>query len=172
LNEKLKLIFARRSVRRYQDKPIPEAMIKDLLEAAMAAPSAACKDPWRFAVITEKAMRERLAGALPNGKMLPQAAMAIVVCGELGAAHDRQISYLLQDCGAAVENMLLAATALELGACWLGVHPREDRMEHIRRLLSLPVGVVAIAIVAVGWPAEKTEPRTRYVEANVHRGAW
>ena len=62
-------------------------------------------------------------------------ALGIVVCGNLAGAHDRQLSYLLQDCSAAIENMLLAAQALGLGACWLGVHPREDRVAHVRSLV-------------------------------------
>jgi nitroreductase len=173
MNPKLELLFARRSVRRYQpDKPVPDAMVRDLLEAAMAAPSAAAKDPWRFVVIRDRTMLAGIAGGLPNGKMLADAAVGIVVCGDLERAHGNQESYLLQDCSAAIENLLLAASALGLGACWLGVHPREDRVVHIRAALHLPPLVVPVAAIAVGWPAETPPPRTRYAEAAVHRETW
>jgi nitroreductase len=172
MNPKLNLIFARRSVRRYQDKPVADNLIHDILEAAMAAPSAAAKDPWHIVVIRDKSMLARIAAGLPNGKMLADANVGFVVCGDLGTAHDRQISYLLQDCSAAIENLLLAVTGLGLGACWLGVHPREDRIAHLRKLLKLPDPVVPVAAISVGWPAEDKEPRTRYTEAKVHREAW
>ena len=98
----------------------------------MAAPSAVAKDPWEFIVVRHRDMLNRLVSGLPNGQMLADAALGIVVCGNLQRAHDCQLSYLLQDCSAAIENMLLAAQALGLGACWLGVHPRDDRIAHVR----------------------------------------
>src|SRR5210317_1386624 len=98
----LQLIFSRRSVREYQTKPVDDAMVRDLLEAAMAAPSAVAKDPWEFIVVRQRAMLDRIAEGLPNGKMLSHAALGIVVCGDLNRAHDRQLSYLLQDCSAAI----------------------------------------------------------------------
>ena len=98
----------------------------------MAAPSAMTKDPWRFVVIRDPQMLPRLAAALPGGKMLPAASMAIVVCGDLEAAFDRQLSFLLQDCSAAIENLLLCAHVLGLGACWVGVHPSEEACRQLR----------------------------------------
>ena len=71
------------------------------------------------------------------------------------AAHDKQLSFCLQDCGAAIENLLLAAPALGLGACWLGVHPREERMRHVREALRIPEQILPIAVVAVGVSALK-----------------
>lgn len=115
----LNFIFNRRSIRAYAPGEIPEADVQLLLEAAMAAPSAVAKDPWRFVVVRDRAMREQLAAELPNGKMLPEAALGLVIAGDLEAAHDRQLGYLLQDCAAAIENLLLAAHALVMAACWL-----------------------------------------------------
>ena len=122
--EKLSFIFGRRSIREYQDAPVSDELVTDLLRAAMAAPSACAKDPWRFVVVRKRATLNLIADALPNGKMLAHAPVGIAVCGDLGAAHAGELSYLLQDCSAAIENLLLAAHALGLGACWLGVHPR------------------------------------------------
>ena len=172
MNPKLSLLFCRRSVREYRHDDVPDELVRDLLEAAMAAPSAVAKDPWEFIVIRNRQTLARIAEGLPNGKMLAVAPLGMVVCGDLNRAHDHQLSYLLQDCSAAVENLLLAATALELGACWLGVHPREDRVAHLRRILQIPDAVIPVAVIAVGWPAEAPNPRTRYREAAVHRELW
>jgi nitroreductase len=80
-------------------------------------------------------MLSRIADTLPYGRMVGSAALGIVVCGDLEAAHDKQLSYLLQDCSAAIENMLLCAHVLGLGACWLGVHLREQRVKSLHEIL-------------------------------------
>ena len=172
MNQKLGFIFGRRSIRVYAPGEVSEETVTKLLEAAMAAPSAVARDPWRFVVIREKRTLSAIADVLPNGKMLPGASVGIVVCGDLDVAHDRQLSYLLQDCAAAVENMLLAAHVAGLGACWLGVHPREDRVKRIREILSLPASVIPVACIAAGYPGEKQEPRTRYKREYVHSEKW
>jgi nitroreductase len=172
LKEKLAFIFGRRSIRAYLDKPISEEVVQVLLEAAMAAPSARAQDPWRFVVVRDKATLRRIAEGLPFGRMLPSAGVGLVVCGDLEAAHDHQLSYLLQDCSAAVENVLLSAHVLGLGACWLGVHPREDRMSHIRTVLRLPPSIIPVCGIAIGYPDEQKESRTRYNQAYVHHEKW
>ncbi|RME95682.1 MAG: nitroreductase family protein, partial [Verrucomicrobia bacterium] len=127
-SEALECLFARRSIRVYRPGEVTDEQLRTLLEAAMAAPSAVARDPWRFVVVRQRENLNRLAEHLSNGSMLHQASLAIVVCGDIEAAHDRQLSFLLQDCSAAIENILLAAQALGLGTCWLGIHPREQRM--------------------------------------------
>ena len=172
MNHTLQMIFSRRSVRRYDDREVPQEMIADLLQAAMAAPSACGKDPWHFIEVREQSQLERLAEGLPNGKMLPNAAVGLVVCGSLEEAHGNLESYMLQDCSAAIENVLIAAAALGLGACWLGVHPREERMAHLRRVLGIPESIIPIAVVAIGFPEEPPEPRTRYNPSKVRSERW
>ena len=172
MNTKLDMIFKRRSIRSYADKPVSDERVRDLLEAAMAAPSAVAKDPWHFIIVRDANRLKRIAEGLPNGKMLGDAAVGIIVCGDTEKAHDQQLSYLLQDCSAAIENILLAASELGLGACWLGVHPREERVDHLRDMLDIPAGVIPVSAIAVGWPAETKEPRTRYREDAVHRETW
>jgi nitroreductase len=142
--------------------------VRDLLEAAMSAPSAVAKDPWQFWVVRDQALRDRLADALPNGQMLRRAPVGIVVVGDLGRAHGNELSYLLQDCSAAIENLLLAASMLGLGACWLGVHPRQERIAPVRELFELPTSLVPVSAIALGGPAEHPPPRTRYRDEAVH----
>ena len=172
MNPRLDFIFARRSVRRYLDREIPPEMLDDLLEAGMAAPSARATDPWHFLVVTRRETLDAIAEALPHGRMLLNAPAAMIVCGDLRQALDGLESYMLQDVSAAVENILLAASALGLGSCWLGIHPRRERVHSVRALFRLPDHIVPVAGIALGWPEATTEARTRFRRERVHRERW
>jgi len=171
-NEHLDFIRGRRSIRIYSPGEVTEGAVTQLLEAAMAAPSAMTKDPWRFVLVRERQSLSQLATLHPGAAMLSSAAMAIVVCGDLDVAFERQISYLLQDCSAAIENLLLAAHAQGLGACWVGIHPGEPLIKRVRELLSLPASVVPVAAISLGQPGEQPSARTRYSVDYVHREKW
>ncbi len=164
----IETIFARRSIRKYTDEPVSEKDVRTILEAAMAAPSASNRKPWHFVVVTDRKMLDSLARVHPYGKMLLEAPLCIAVCG------DKTISarFWVQDCSAAAENLLLAATALGLGAVWLGVYPRESRVGPIRKVLNIPETVVPLNLISIGHPAEEKEPRTQYDELRVHREHW
>jgi len=166
--ELINMIFTRRSIRKYTAEPVSEKDIKTMLEAAMAAPSASNRKPWHFIVVTNRKILNNLAKAHPYGKMLSEAPLCIAVCG------DKTISTRswVQDCSAATENLLLAATALGLGAVWLGVHPREERVNPIRKVLNIPENIVPLNLISIGHPAEEKEPRTQYDEKQVHREQW
>jgi len=170
--DKFQFLLGRRSIRVFAPGEVSEAAITQLLQAAMAAPSAVAKDPWRFVVLRQRETLAALAAALPNGAFLATAPLGIIVCGDLEAAHDRQLSYLLQDCAAAIENLLLCAHALGLGACWLGVHPREERVRKLKEILGLPASVIPVAGIVVGRPGEDKEPRTRFNPRYVHWEKW
>jgi nitroreductase len=172
MDEKLGFIFERRSIRVYAPGEVTEAQVQKLLAAAMASPSAAAKYPWRFVVVRNRQTLSRIAAVLPNGQMLADAALGIAVCGDLEVAHDNQLSYLLQDCSAAIENLLLAAHILGLGACWLGVHPQEDRIKSIKAILSLPASVIPVACISVGYPDESKEPHAEFDRDCVHFEKW
>lgn len=172
MNRKLDFIYTRRSVRKYEDREVPEDMIQDLLEAAMAAPSAVAKDPWHFIVLKERATLDKMADVLPSAQMLRQATAAFVVCGDITQANLEHESYMLQDLSAAVENILLAANSLGLGTCWLGVHPRPDRMAGIRELFQLPDHIIPMSGIAIGWPKDHPPARTRFNPDKVHREQW
>jgi nitroreductase len=161
-------IFTRRSIREYTEEAVDEDEVKMLLEAAMAAPSASNRKPWHFVVVTERRILDNLARVHPYGKMLLNAPLCIAVCG------DTQTSprFWVQDCSAATENLLLAAAALGLGAVWLGVHPKEERIGPIRKVLGLPETVIPLNLVSIGHPAEEKEPRTQYEEQRVHHQRW
>ena len=161
-------ILARRSIRKYTDEPVSEEAIETLLKAAMAAPSASNRKPWQFIVVTKRETLDSLAEAHRHGKMLFQAPLCIAVCGDLTEME----RYWVQDCSAATENMLLADTALGLGAVWLGVYPRDERIEAVRPILALPDHITPLNLVSIGHPAEEKPSRTQYDETRVHWERW
>ncbi|MBN1865321.1 MAG: nitroreductase family protein [Victivallales bacterium] len=165
-------IFARRSVRSYSPKVIPEETVVEILSAAMSAPTACDKKTPEFIVLTEKEALATVASFLPNGGFLAVAPLGIVVCGDMNRAHAGELSYMLQDCSAAIQNILLAVSMLGLGACWLGVHPRADRVENITNYLSLPRHVVPVSVISIGFPAAQPEPRKRFFKEHVHFNKW
>jgi len=135
----------------------------------MNAPSASNQQPWQFVVVTERKQLNALTTVLPYGQMLKGAPLAIAVCG------DRQLQneeYWVQDCSAATQNLLLAAHAKGLGAVWLGVYPRSERVAGISKLFSLPAHVIPLCVVSVGYPLEPQPPVRRYNEARIHYNQW
>jgi len=160
----------RRSIRRYTERPVETEKVQALLVSAMAAPSAGNQQPWRFVVVTDRVLRERIAETSPYAKMLPEAPLAIVICGE--TKDLRHPVMWQQDCAAATQNMLLAAHANGLGAVWLGFYPHTERSEPLADLLRLPDSVLPMAVVAIGYPAEHKDPAARYEPAFVHYESW
>ncbi len=167
MDERLNIIFSRRSIRRYTGQPVSERDLTSLLEAGMAAPSASNRKPWHFVVVTDKARLQALADAHPYAKMLPQAAVAIAVCGDPAISD-----WWVQDCTAATENILIAAAGLGLGAVWLGCHSLAEREQAVRDVLGIPAGIGVLNMISIGHPDEAKEARTQYDPARVHVEAW
>lgn len=166
----LEAMHGRRSIRKYDDRPVDEEHVETLLRAAMAAPSAGNQQSWRFIVVRDPAHLEALSRTSPYASMLPHAAVAIVVCGETDG--ERHVGYWVQDCSAAMQNLLVAAHAIGLGAVWLGFHPAEERESAASDLLGLPASVRVLGIASIGHPAETKEPADRYDGAKVFRERW
>lgn len=167
MDERLKIIFARRSIRRYTGEPVSEADIRSLLEAGMAAPSASNQQPWHFVTVTDRATLKALADSHPYGKMLAGAALAIAVCGDPAISD-----WWVQDCSAATENILVAAAGLGLGGVWLGSHFRPEREQAVRDVLGIPNRIGVLSLLSFGYPAEEKAARTQYDPARVHSGKW
>ncbi len=147
-----------------------QAMVTDLLKAGMAAPSAGNQQPWHFVVIDDRQILDEIPTFHPYSSMLKDAAAAILVCGDKGS--EKYPGYWMIDCSAATENILLAAHALGLGAVWLGIYPREDRVSGIRQLIRLPEPVMPLSLIAIGYPAETKPPADRYDEKKIHYNRW
>jgi len=166
----LEAIFTRRSIRAYTGQPVPAEMVDNLLQAAMQAPSAGNQQAWQFVVITSRPQLNAMAEVLPYGKMLITASLGIVVCGDLELEKSK--GYWVQDCSAATQNILLAAHALGLGAVWLGVYPREQRVIDVRKVLGIPESAIPLCAIAIGYPAEQKPRDDRYNAARVHHDGW
>jgi nitroreductase len=161
-------ILNRRSIRKYTTENVHDSLITTLLKAAMAAPSASNRTPWHFIVIQDRKPLDSLADAHPYGKMLYEAPLCIAICGDTSVSE----RYWVQDCSAATENLLLAATGLNLGGVWLGVYPRQERVTQVRSILQLPPHIIPLNLIALGHPAEKKEARSQYTELKVHPEKW
>jgi nitroreductase len=166
----LECLMGRRSMRKYTDQPVDDETVEKLLRAGMAAPSAGNQQSWRFVVLRDRTVREQVAACSPYAGMLPGAGVGIVVCGE--TAGEKHPGYWVQDCSAAVENILLAACALDLGAVWLGFHPDKGRAGCCATVLGLPETVVPLAVISIGHPAETKPPADRFNPDFVHTDRW
>ena len=168
-SDNVKAILERRSIRKYTNEPVSESDIKDLLRAAMAAPSAHNKQPWEFIVVKDRQLLTEITKFHPYSKMLNEAPIAIIVCGDQRRDYSE---YWVQDCSAATENILLAAQNKGLGAVWLGVYPHEDMVERLRKIFGIPEHIITLNVIAVGHPAETKKPSDRYDEDRVHLNKW
>ena len=165
--EIIDIILSRRSIRHFTDEPVQNGTLKLLLQAAMAAPTACNSQPWEFIVVTEPEtlvhIRDKFFFARYN------APAAIIVCGNLGIANNSAArDHWVQDCSAATENILIAATGMGLGAVWIGVYPYPSKIKPLAEALGIPGNVTPLSMVYIGHPAETRQPRTQYDEHKVY----
>ena len=167
-------ILNRKSVRAYTDRAVSREQLDTLLRAAMAAPTGRDMRPWKFVVIDDKEALAALSEQLPYAKMLPEAAAAIVVCGDLSVTDDKgqPSTNWTFDCSAATENLLLAAEAMGLGAVWTGVYPYEDRQTAVSQALHLPEHIIPLNLIPIGYPKGDPQPKDKYNADNVHFNGW
>lgn len=163
-------IFKRRSIRKYTNQEVSEDDVRKLLEAGMCAPSASNIRPWHFIVVRDKDMLEKLSKTHKYAYMVKNANIAIIVCGDY-TLHTHK-DYWILDCSAATENILIEATELNLGAVWVAVFPREERINYVRDLLKLPENIMPLCIVSIGHPAEKPDIPDRFDKSRIHFEKW
>lgn len=164
INPVIATIHSRKSVRQYTGRRVSEEQVEILLRAGMAAPTGRDLRPWEFVVLRDRALLDSLAAGLPYGKMLAQASVAIAVCG------DTLISARLwvEDCAMASQNILLAAESLGLGAVFTAVYPYPERLALVEHSLRLPVSVVPLCIIPVGYPQGVQTPKRKFDPAKIH----
>ncbi|MDR2488509.1 MAG: nitroreductase family protein [Desulfovibrio sp.] len=168
--ETLTALHTRRSIRNYTDQAVPEQAILTLLEAAMIAPSAGNAQPWQYIIVDDPTVLRQVPVINPYAGMAPNAPVSIVVCGDLNA--EKYKGFWVQDCSAAIQNMLLAATALGLGTVWTGIYPVEERVLAFQRLLQLPESIIPLALIVIGHPAASSERKSRFDATKVHHNCW
>jgi len=169
-NKTMEAIYTRRIIRKFTQQPVSDELVSAFIKAGMNAPSAGNQQPWQFMVIRDRATLNELMTVHPYSSMLAQATVAILVCGDL-SLETRQ-GYWVQDCAACTENILLEIADAGLGAVWLGVHPREERVTGIRRVLGIPESVVPFSLIPVGHPAEEKAPNDKFFPERIHRDRW
>ena len=159
-------IFKRTSVRKYTEQPIEAEKIEMLMRAAMASPSACNQQPWEFYLAADREKMLRLSECSRYAKPTAGAALAIVPCyrKEGLIAPD----YAEIDLSACVENILLEAEELGLGAVWMGIAPGRDRMENVRAVMNVDEKLEPFAIIAVGYPAVQNQQQDRFDPARIH----
>jgi len=169
----IEIIHKRTSVRDYTERKVTRDQLETLVRAGMAAPTAMNKQPWLFVAIDDKEVLNSLGAVLPYGKMLLKSTAAIVVCGDMNKVLDGHGKEMwIQDCSAASENILLAATDLGLGAVWTGVYPAEDRVSAVKKVLNLPANLIPLNVIPVGYPAGDTTPKDKWKAENLHWNKW
>lgn len=146
-------IISRRTIRKFTSRPVDEDLVKKLLRAGLSAPSARNTRAWHFVVIDKRELLDAVAEFHQYASMIKEAPLAIAVLGD--TSREDAFEYVIENCSAATENILLAAHSFGLGGCWLGITPREQRMKGLSELLGLPEHLVPISLVAIGWPDEK-----------------
>jgi nitroreductase len=166
----LSAIFTRRSIRKYTAAPVSDETVKILLRAAMAAPSARNEQSWEFVVIRDRNTLKELPNISPFAAHVPSAQVAILVVG------NRKLEAVpglwVPDCSNATMNILLAAHSMGLGAVWTTLYPYEERMAGMRKLVLLPDHVVPLAIIPLGYPAEKKHREDRFKPEKIHYEKW
>jgi len=166
----MEAIRNRRSIRKFKvGAEVTDAQIKILLEAAMLAPSACNTRPWEFVVVKDRAKLDEIRNTHPYTGMLETATLAIIILAlpdaQEGIKDGLPQGFYPQDCGAATQNILLAAVELGLGACWCGVYPKENRIVEIQQILG--TDKLPFNVIAVGVPDESPVPRGQYEESRV-----
>ncbi len=141
-------VRVRKSIRAYQDTPVPREKLERILDAGRLAPSARNTEPWHFIAVTDTEKRKRLAGGL-YAKFVAEAPLAIVVLGDKKASAD----WYDVDASLALENMVLTAVNDGLGTCVVGSFDEKD----VKDLLKVPENFEVIALIAVGYPKEKID---------------
>ena len=159
-------IFKRISVRRYEDKPVEQEKLTQILKAAMAAPSAGNQQPWEFYVVKDKEIIRRLSECSPYAGCAAGAPVVIVPCTRTEGMTFPEIAEI--DMAITSENILLEVTSLGLGAVWLGVAPLKERVEKVDEILGLDRKLHAFALIPVGYPAEDRPQQDRFDESRIH----
>jgi len=149
----IEAIRSRRSIRRYKTDPIPKEHLEIILEAGRLAPSARNRQPWHFVIVTDGGVRVRLAGACMGQLWLARAPVMIVAVGLPEVSR----AWYPIDVSIALQNMVLAATSLGYGTCWVGAFHEGA----IKAILGIPREAKVIAVCPLGVPAEQPRPRKR-----------
>lgn len=165
-------ILKRRSIRKYTDEQLTDQQIREIVKAGMAAPSCKNSCEWVFVVLRDREDFEKIMENHGYAQALRTASAAVLVCADLERELEPGEGWWIQDCSAAVENMLIQATDMEIGSLWLGIYPRENRIRFMKQLCRLPEHIEPLALVALGIPQREKEPTDRFLNDQVFDGRY
>lgn len=163
-------ILNRRSIRKYKDQKISSQDINTMLKAAMYAPSAMNTQAWHFIVIEDKNILLNTLQSIPYAEMLKQSTAAILVCGD--SSIEKNESWLLQNCSAVTQNILLSAFGLGIGSCWIGIQGMDEIVRNIKHQFKLPEKIVPVSLISLGYPDEVVIAEERFKEERIHYNNW
>lgn len=164
------LIISRRSIRKYSEQKISDENINLILKSAMFAPSAMNLQPWHFIVFDDKSVFDNIIKAIPHSEMIRTADKCILVCGD--TEKEKNESWLIQNCSASIQNILLAAHSLGIGSCWIAIHGMNEIVENVKKQFSFPNNILHIAIISLGYPAEEVTAENRFDLNKIHYNQW
>jgi nitroreductase len=156
----LEVIKERRSVRKYKADPIPDDALYRVLEAARFSPSGKNLQPWKFILVRNESLKQRLVEASVRQTFIAEAPVVIVACGFPDRCYSRMGNYMKSwsvDVAIAIEHMILQAQEEGLGTCWIGAFEETD----VKSILNIPEGVRVLALTPLGYPDESPLPRGR-----------
>jgi nitroreductase len=165
-----KALLNRRSIRKYKSQPISEENIDKILKAAMYAPSAMNTQAWQFVVIDDKKILMDILKIIPHAEMLKQTVKAILVCGD--ASVEKNETWILENCSAVTQNILLSSFGLGIGSCWISVYGAEDTVKKIKSLFNLPDTIIPFSLVSLGYPDEEVKTEDRFKKEKIHYNNW
>jgi nitroreductase len=168
----LTVIHSRKSVRQFTDEQVSREQLEILVRAGMAAPTAMNRQPWAFIAIDSREVLDALADELNGNAILKRATAAIVVCGDLSKAIPSVPDYWVQDCSAAAQNILLAVEGIGLGAVWIGIFPRDERINAVKKVAKLPEHLTPLNVIAIGYPTGVEEPKDKWKTENMFWNSW
>jgi nitroreductase len=163
-------LLNRRSIRKYKNQKISKEDLNTLLKAAMYAPSAMNLQAWQFIVIDDKQILAETIKSIPYAEMLRQSAAAIILCGD--SLVEKNESWLLQNCSAAIQNILLSAHGLGIGSCWIAIHGMDDVYRNIKTQFKLPENIVPFSLISLGYPDEVVTAEERFKQDKIHYNKW
>ena len=168
--EVIEALLDRRSIRKYKDQKISNENINKILKVAMYAPTAMNLQAWQFIVVDDKTLLTETVNSIPYAEMLKQSAVAILVCGD--SEIEKNESWLLQNCSAATQNILLAAHGLGIGSCWIAIHGINDVYKKIKNQFKLPDNIIPVSLISLGYPDEVVKTEERFKQDKIHYNKW
>lgn len=163
-------MLIRRSIRKYEDRPVEWEKIERILRAGMHAPSALNRQPWEFLVLTDRASRNAISNMSPFSKMAAKAPVVILLLANQKREADER--WLPQSMSACCQNILLQIAEEGLGGVWLGIYPVQDRMENLKKQFNLPKHILPFAAIPLGYSHHVNRPAERFSAERIFKDTY